>query len=101
MKALILAAGEGNRFRELTKQKPKAILQIAGMPLLGRILRGLKEAGIQDVWIVVGYKADLLRKEFGEKYAGLMHACSHLRNASLLVNRNYVSFSSNRYYVRL
>lgn len=49
MKALILAAGEGNRFRELTKQKPKAILQIAGMPLLGRILRGLKEAGIQDV----------------------------------------------------
>lgn len=50
------------------------------MPLLGRILRGLKEAGIQDVWIVVGYKADLLRKEFGEKYAGLNIRYVHARN---------------------
>ena len=80
MKALILAAGEGNRFGELTKQKPKALLQIAGMPLLGRILRSLKEAAIQDVWIVVGYKADLIRKEFGEKYAGLNIRYVHARN---------------------
>jgi len=80
MKTLILAAGEGNRFGELTKQKPKALLQIAGMPLLGRILRGIKEAGIQDVWIVVGYKADLIRKEFGEKYDGLNIRYVHARN---------------------
>ena len=37
MKALVLAAGEGNRFGELTKQKPKALLQIAGMPLYSLI----------------------------------------------------------------
>lgn len=70
MKALILAAGEGNRLK-LTKQKPKALLRIAGISLLGRVLRGLKEVGVRDIWIVVGYKADIIQKEIGENYAGL------------------------------
>jgi len=71
LKALVLAAGEGSRLGKLTKRKPKALLRVAGMPLLGRILHGLKEAGVQDIWIVVGYKADMIRKEIGENYAGL------------------------------
>jgi NDP-sugar pyrophosphorylase family protein len=71
MRALILAAGQGNRLGDLTKHRPKDLLPIVGVPLLGRILLGLKEAGIQDVWIVVRYKADLIRREFGEKYAEL------------------------------
>jgi len=71
VKALVLAAGEGSRLGRLTKRKPKALLRVAGMPLLGRILHGLKEAGVQDVWIVVGYKADAIRGEIDENYAGL------------------------------
>ena len=71
VEALVLAAGEGSRLGKLTKRKPKALLRVAGMPLLGRILHGLKEAGMQDVWIVVGYKADMIREEIGENYAGL------------------------------
>jgi len=71
MRALVLAAGQGNRLGDLTKNRPKGLLPVAGVPLLGRILRGLKGAGVQDVWLVVGYKADIICKEFGEKYMGL------------------------------
>ncbi len=71
MKALILAAGRGSRFRELTRNRPKALIPIAGIPLLGRVLQGLKEAGIQEVWIVTGYKAKMIKKEFGNNYNGL------------------------------
>jgi len=71
MKALVLAAGQGSRLEELTKHKPKALLRIAGIPLLGRVLRGLREVGVQDVWVVIGYKADMIRKEIGKNYAGL------------------------------
>ncbi|MCW3977114.1 MAG: NTP transferase domain-containing protein [Candidatus Bathyarchaeota archaeon] len=71
MKALVLAAGEGSRLGGLTRRKPKALLRIAGMVMLRRILHGLKEAGVQDVWIVVGYKADMIRGEIGESYADL------------------------------
>jgi choline kinase/phosphatidylglycerophosphate synthase len=67
--ALVLAAGEGSRLRKYAKQKP--LLQVAGMPLIGRVLRGLKEAGVKSVWIAVGYKADMLRQTIGDDYVGL------------------------------
>jgi Predicted sugar nucleotidyltransferases len=71
VKALILAAGQGSRLGNLTRLKPKGLLRVAGDPLLGRILRGLKKAGVQETWIVVGYKADMIREQIGENYAGL------------------------------
>jgi len=67
--ALILAAGKGSRLREHAKQKP--LVQVVGMPLIGRVLRGLKEAGVQNVWIAVGYKGGMVRQSVGDNYAGL------------------------------
>ena len=69
IKALVLAAGEGSRLRKYAKQK--TLHYIAGVPLLGRILQGLKEAGIDSVCIVIGYEGDEIRQEIGENYAGL------------------------------
>ena len=71
VKALVLASGQGNRLGRLTKRKPKGLLCVAGVPLLGRILRGLKKAGVQEIWIAVGYKADMIREQVGEDYAQL------------------------------
>ncbi len=71
MEILVLAAGQGHRLGNVTKHKPKGLLPVAGVPLLGRILLGLKEAGVTDVWIVVGYKADIICRELGGNYAGL------------------------------
>ncbi|MFQ5820805.1 MAG: NTP transferase domain-containing protein [Candidatus Heimdallarchaeota archaeon] len=67
--ALVLAAGEGSRLRTYTKQKP--LSQVAGIPLIGRVLQGLKEAGIKNVYIVIGYEAGAIREYLGENYAGL------------------------------
>ena len=69
IKALVLAAGEGSRLRKYAKQK--TLHHIAGVPLLGRILHGLREAGIKCVYIVTGYEGDEIRQEIGENYAGL------------------------------
>jgi len=67
--ALVLAAGEGSRLKNWTKQK--ALYCIAGFPLLGIVLGGLHEAGIENVVIVVGYEADNIRQEIGTNYLGL------------------------------
>ena len=69
IKALVLAAGEGNRLRKYSKQK--TLHHIAGVPLLGRVLQGLREAGISSVYIVIGYEGDEIRQEIGENYTGL------------------------------
>lgn len=69
LEALVLAAGEGSRLRKHTRQK---VLQpIAKIPLLGRILQGLKKAGIKKVHVVVGYEGHSIREEIEEDYCGL------------------------------
>jgi glucose-1-phosphate thymidylyltransferase len=54
MKAIIPAAGQGTRLYPQTHTKPKAMVRLAGKPILGHILSGLAETRIEDVVIVVG-----------------------------------------------
>lgn len=54
MKALIPAAGQGTRLYPQTHTKPKAMVRLAGKPILGHILSNLAETDIQEVAIVVG-----------------------------------------------
>lgn len=67
--ALVLAAGQGNRLQRICKVKP--LLNVAGVPLLGRVLRGLRDAGIRNVYVVIGHEGEAIRERIGEKYAGL------------------------------
>ena len=60
MRALILAAGRGSRLGELTKDKPKCLMQLAGKSLIEWQLNAFSGAGIHDVAVVRGYKAELL-----------------------------------------
>ncbi|MCF6160754.1 MAG: NTP transferase domain-containing protein [Furfurilactobacillus sp.] len=55
MNAIIMAAGLGSRFKEMTKNRPKSLLEINGTPNLVRTLRMLHDANINDIYIVVGY----------------------------------------------
>lgn len=57
MKAMILAAGRGNRLRPLTDDTPKPLIKIGGRTLLEYRLDALAQAGINDVIINVAYKA--------------------------------------------
>ena len=58
--ALILAASRGAEFGALTAEKPKALLEIGGVPLLYKQCHLLKEIGIQDIVVVRGFKKELL-----------------------------------------
>ena len=65
MKAIILAAGEGNRMRPLTSTRPKVMLPIANKPILEHLLVEAKEAGISEFIFVVGYHDERVRDYFG------------------------------------
>jgi NDP-sugar pyrophosphorylase family protein len=69
-KAVILAAGRGTRMRELTAELPKPMIKVRGKPVLQHIVEGLCNAGIGDLLLVVGYRADAVREFFfdGSRY---------------------------------
>ena len=66
MKAIILAAGKGTRMRELTNELPKPMLPVHGKPVLEHILQGIVAAGIRDVFIVTGFRAEVVESYFGD-----------------------------------
>ncbi|MBI0582894.1 MAG: NTP transferase domain-containing protein [Methanomassiliicoccus sp.] len=66
MKALLLAAGEGTRLRPLTSNTPKPLLLVAGKPFMSHVLEALKELGIEDVFILVGWKANKIKEYYGD-----------------------------------
>jgi len=69
-KAVVLAAGRGTRMRELTAELPKPMIEVRGKPVLQRIVEGLRDAGIGELLLVVGYRADVVRDFFeqGARY---------------------------------
>lgn len=69
--ALILAAGFGNRMKPLTQDKHKSLLEVAGKPILGRIIDSLIEYKIEHFCIVTGYKDQDIRKYILENYPSL------------------------------
>lgn len=66
--AVIMAAGTSSRFAPLSFETPKALIKVKGEVLIERQIRQLKEAGIPEIYIVTGYKAeqfDYLKEKFG------------------------------------
>jgi UDP-N-acetylglucosamine diphosphorylase/glucosamine-1-phosphate N-acetyltransferase len=68
--AVILAAGEGQRLRPFTVNRPKAMISIADKPILRFIVESLAGNGIRDIILVVGY-----RKEQVYDYLGSGECC--------------------------
>jgi dTDP-glucose pyrophosphorylase len=65
-KAVLLAAGRGIRMRELTVELPKPMIEVRGKPVLQHIVEGLRDAGIREFFIIVGYRADAVQNFFGD-----------------------------------
>ncbi|MBQ7836234.1 MAG: NTP transferase domain-containing protein [Clostridia bacterium] len=57
--AVIMAAGTASRFAPLSYEMPKALISVKGEVLIERQIRQLREAGIKDIYIVAGYKAEM------------------------------------------
>ncbi len=71
MKAVILAAGEGVRLRPLTECRPKAMLYVAGKPILHHLLLEVKKAGITEAIIVVRYMKEKIIDYFSKNSLGM------------------------------
>lgn len=81
--AVILAAGIGYRLLPYTKNRPKAMIDINGKPILSYILDSLVQNNIQDVIIVVGYKKNNIIS-FVEKYY-----FNKFKNITFVENKKY------------
>lgn len=55
MNTVILAAGRGTRMPEITKDKPKCLIEIGGKTIIERQIEILKEEGVNDIYVVIGY----------------------------------------------
>ena len=104
MRAMILAAGRGERLRPLTDDIPKSLVDVGGESLLGRHLRNVQAAGIRTVVINLGWLGERIveRVGSGEQYGldviysdegdniletggGIHKALPHLGDAPFLV----------------
>ena len=80
MKALVLAAGQGQRLRPLTTNRSKSMLMIAGRPVLQYIIDSLIENEIRDIVIVVGHGREELIDHFqmgGDQNVTITYVIQH------------------------
>ncbi|WP_114576009.1 sugar phosphate nucleotidyltransferase [Saliphagus sp. LR7] len=66
--AIVLAAGEGNRLRPLTANRPKPMLPAATTPIIEHVFDELLEAGVTQLTVVVGYGRERVQSHFGPTY---------------------------------
>lgn len=112
--AIIMAAGFSARCMPLSNSMPKGLFQVRGEVLIEREIRQLKEAGIEDIIVVVGFmheKFEYLREKFGvtlllnedyDKYnnmSSLYVAQDHMRGSYILCSDNYYADNVFHKYV--
>lgn len=84
MRAMIFAAGLGTRLRPLTNDRPKAMVEVNGMPLLEIVIRRLKYFGISEVVINIHHFGELILEFLAEQqYFGIDIAISDERGLLL------------------
>jgi MurNAc alpha-1-phosphate uridylyltransferase len=78
MKAMILAAGRGERLRPLTERLPKALVAVAGRPLIAWQLERLARAGFREVVVNVSWLGKAIEARLGDgREFGLAVTYSH------------------------
>lgn len=94
--AIIMAAGTSSRFAPLSYEKHKAMTEVRGEVLIERQIRQLKEAGIPQIVIVTGYKAEQFDYLKGKYGVILVHNPDYLvrnNNSSIMAARSYIGNS--------
>ena len=104
--AIIMAAGMSTRFAPLSYERPKGMLRVRGEVLIERQIRQLKEAGIDDITLVVGYMKEqffYLEDMFGVKIRVNEEYATRNNNSTLYLVReqlgNTYICSSDDYFV--
>lgn len=117
MRAMILAAGRGERLRPITDSTPKPLVEVGGQPLIFHHLQSLSAAGFRNIVINLGHLGEQIKQAVGdgqkwslniqysqepegalETGGGIAHALPHLgRSPFLVVNGDiYTDFAFER-----
>ena len=89
MKAVILSAGQGKRLLPLTADCPKCILTVGGRTFIEWQIDELAKCGIDQVTVVLGFRADKVERILRERYGS--HRVNTIYNAAYAVSDNLVS----------
>lgn len=103
--AVIMAAGTASRFAPLSYERPKALIEVKGEILIERQIRQLREAGIHEIIVVVGYMKEqflYLRDKLGVRIVENNDFLTRNNNASIYAVkeclRNTYICSSDNYF---
>ena len=104
--AIIMAAGTASRLAPLSYEKPKALIEVRGEVLIERQIRQLREAGIEEVVVVTGYKAEqfeYLKDKYGVVLINNPYYLTRNNNSSIYAAREYIKnsyiCSSDNYFI--
>lgn len=84
-----MAAGTASRFVPLSEETPKGLLEVRGEILIERQIRQLRESGIQDITVVLGYKAEMF-EYLAEKFC-----------VKLVFNEDYKRYNNTSSVIRV
>jgi len=107
--AVILAGGRGKRLRPHTDSIPKPMIMMTGKPFLEHLIELLKENGIEEVVLLLGYKAQVVQNYFkdGENFGVKIkysvgdesyETGKRIKNAQSLLNENFLLMYCDNYY---
>ncbi len=94
--AVILAAGAATRMAPLSFEKPKGLFKVQGEVLIERLIRQLREAGIDDITVVVGCMKEsffYLAEQFGVRILNSSDYAERNNHSSLLLAREHIGRS--------
>jgi glucose-1-phosphate thymidylyltransferase len=96
MKAVVLAAGEGTRLRPLTEDKPKALVEVNGKPIVEDVFDRLIDIGVDEFIVVVGYLKERIIERYSDGYREKPITYAHQRDQlglahALLQSERYIS----------
>ncbi|MGT2681937.1 NTP transferase domain-containing protein [Streptococcus porci] len=94
--AIIMAAGTSSRFAPLSFEVHKALIEVKGEVLIERQIKQLREAGIEEIIIVTGYKSEqfeYLKNKFGVKLIYNPDYLTRNNNSSIWVAKDYLKNS--------
>lgn len=89
-RAIIMAAGFGNRMRPVTLATPKPLVRVNGVRMIDTVIRGLHENSIYEIYVVVGY----LKEQFESlktEYPGLELIFNPYYDTCNNISRPYMS----------
>lgn len=87
MIGVILAAGVGSRLRPMTNDKPKCLVSVAGISILDYQLNAYRNAGIKEVYIIVGYEGSKIKEH-----------CKYIKDLNIKIINNEQYEETNNMY---